>query len=63
MVPEAAIQWLDDLLGDIPIDPNSTYGRRGQTTSRYVLGRMADVTIAARQMPELVNTVTFPSID
>ena len=63
MVPEATIQWLDDLLGNIPIDPDSTYARRGQTKIRYVLWRMADVTISARQMPELVNTVTFPSFD
>ena len=57
-VPYETIVWLEELLEDIPIDPDSKFGPDGgQTTAGYIFARMRDVLNAAQHTR---NTCLFP---
>lgn len=57
IVPSETVAWLTDLLGDIPIDPDTPFGPRGQTTFLYIAERMKE---SIRSPPSARNILRFP---
>ena len=49
VTPEQTVQWLTDVLRNVPIDPDSPFGPRRQTGVGYITQRMREVNQAARQ--------------
>lgn len=63
IVPSETVGWLEEILGDIPIDPNSRFGPRGShTNSAYILERMRGVLEVDREQRNEMTFTHFPSL-
>ena len=63
VVPYDTVTWLEELLEDCPIDPNSDFGRDGgQTDAGYIFARMRDVANAARHTRNNCRFPRFPHL-
>lgn len=57
VIPEDTIHWLEQRLGDEPIDPDTPHGPAGQTTVKWIAARMRQVGRVPRRF---ANLLIFP---